>query len=103
MVMDLRIFDGSTAHLWDNITCVAKYLQFAQKIIKTLKQDTITGIQMLTHTKLQEYRSLIPLHHPSLQDMWETMDRLKIRIVQAPDDIASTVGRKVIFTALVLL
>ena len=99
MVKDLCIFDGSTVHLWDALTCVAKYLQFAQKIIKTLKQDTIPGIKMLTHTKLQEYMLLIPLQHPSLQDMWETMDRLKIRIVEHSSD--STVGGKVIFTALV--
>ena len=61
------------------ITAVAKYIQFACRIvIKILKQDPTAKVAMPTHAKLKEYHVMIETHHPVLPDVWGTMYGLKI-------------------------
>ncbi len=73
------------------LSCVSKYLQFGRQIIiKVLKQDPVAKIAMPSLEKLEEYRTLIATHHPVIQDVWGTMDGLKIKIEEAPDEITQS-------------
>jgi hypothetical protein len=72
-------------------TAVAKYIQFARRIvIKVLKQDPLAKIAIPSHEKLEEYCALIDRCHPALPDVWGTMDGLKIKIDEAPDEITQS-------------
>jgi hypothetical protein len=67
---------------------LSKYLQFARRIIiKLLKNDLFVKMSLPDTNKLQEYQEIISHMHPDLQDVWGTMDGLKIRIEQAPDGV----------------
>ena len=57
---------------------VAKYLQFVRRIlVKILKTNNLAKITIPCPEKLEEYRATIASHHPSLDMVWSTMDRLK--------------------------
>ena len=72
-------------------TAVAKYIQFAPRIvIKVLKQDPLAKIAIPSHEKLEEYCVLIERCHPALPDVWGTMDGLKVKIDEAPDEITQS-------------
>jgi hypothetical protein len=45
---------------------------------------------MPTNEKLKENISLIAWQHPLIQDIWETRDSLKIRVNEAPDELAQS-------------
>lgn len=67
-----------------SMTPTAKYLQFARRIIvKVLLDDPCARIEMPSHEKLEEYRSAIQARHPVLENVWGTMDGLKLRIESA--------------------
>jgi len=70
---------------------LAKYLQFARRIIiKILKKDELAKISLPSFEKLQEYRDTIARRHPALQNVWGTMDGIKVRIEEAPDGIVQS-------------
>ena len=50
---------------------VAKYLQFARKIlVKILKSNNVAKIKLPLHEKLEEYRAIIAARHPALDMVW---------------------------------
>ena len=59
-------------------------------MIKVLKQDPLAKIAIPSHEKLEEYRALIERRHPALPDVWGTMDGLKVKIDEAPDEITQS-------------
>jgi hypothetical protein len=70
---------------------LAKYLQFARRIvIKILKKDPLAHIALPTNDKLEEYRQVISTRHPALQDVWGTMDGLKVLLEAAPEGIVQS-------------
>ena len=70
---------------------VAKYLQFARRfLVKTLKGNHQAKIWLPTAEKLEEYRGMVQQRHPVLDSVWGTMDGLKVRIEQAPDEIVQS-------------
>jgi hypothetical protein len=78
--MSLQLIFGMT------MTPVAKYLQFARRILVVVLIDNeMAKIAMPTHAKLEEYRRMIAARHPALRDVWGTMDGLKVRIESAAD------------------
>lgn len=79
-LMVLQLIFGTT------MTPTGKYLQFARRIIvKVLLNDQYAKIEMPSHEKLEEYRAAIQARHPALEDVWGTMDGLKLRIESASD------------------
>jgi hypothetical protein len=79
-LMSLQLIFGLT------MTPVAKYLQFARRILVVVLIDNeMAKITMPTRAKLEEYRRMIAGRHPALTDVWGTMDGLKIKIESAAD------------------
>jgi hypothetical protein len=77
--MVLQLIFGST------MTPVSRYLQFAKRILlKILKASELSKICVPTNEKLEEYRAMIQERHRVLDNVWGTMDGLKVRIEQAP-------------------
>jgi hypothetical protein len=73
------------------MTPVGKYLQFARRIlVKILKAHPMGRIQLPNAQKLEEYRSMIHSRHPLLDNVWGTMDGIKVRIEVAPDEIVQS-------------
>jgi len=84
-LMVLQLIFGLT------MTPVGKYLQFARRIlVKILKAHPMAKISIPDDDKIEEYRSMIHSRHPVLHDVWGTMDGLKVRIEQAPDEITQS-------------
>jgi hypothetical protein len=84
-MMVLQLIFGMT------MTPLSKYLQFARRIVvKILKKDNLARIALPTNDKLEEYRQVIASRHPALQDVWGTMDGLKILIEEAPDGLVQS-------------
>ena len=70
---------------------VSKYLQFARRIlVKILKANELPKICVPTHEKLEEYKAMIQARHSVLDNVWGTMDGLKVRIEQAPNEIVQS-------------
>ena len=81
-LMALQLIFGTT------MTPTSKYLQFARRIlVKVLLDDpyAYAKIEMPTHEKLKECWAVIQARHPALEDVWGTMDGLKLRIESASD------------------
>jgi hypothetical protein len=84
-MMVLQLIFGLT------LSPVAKYLQFARRIlVKVLKATPLAQICLPTQEKLEEYRSAIESCHPVLSNVWSTMDGLKVRIEAAQDEIVQS-------------
>ena len=84
-MMVLQLIFGMT------MTPLSKYLQFARRIVvNILKKDHLARIALPTNDKLEEYRQVIASRHPALQDVWGTMDGLKVMIEEAPDGIVQS-------------
>jgi hypothetical protein len=84
-MMVLQLIFGTT------MSPLSKYLQFARRIIiNILKKDPLAKITLPAHDKLQEYRVTISCRHPAVQDVWGTMDGMKIRIGSALDGIVQS-------------
>jgi hypothetical protein len=43
-----------------------------------------------THDKLEEYMTVIEARHPVLNNVWSTMDGIKVRIEEAPDEVVQS-------------
>ena len=70
------------------MTPVTKYLQFARRIcVEILKSDNLSKISLLSEEKLEKYRLIIAAHHPTLDDVWGTMDGFMCLIEKAPNEI----------------
>ncbi len=73
------------------MTPVNKYLQFGRRIlVKILKHNELSRIKMPSHNKLEEYRQMIHLRHPVLDNVWGSMDGLKVPIEQPSDSLVQT-------------
>lgn len=84
-MMALQLIFGMT------MTPVGKYIQFARRIlVRVLTSDEMAKISMPTNEKLEEYRSMIAARHPALNDVWGTMDGLKVLIEDAGDFITQS-------------
>ena len=84
-LMVLQLVFGMT------MTPIAKYLQFARRIlVKALKGYHLAQIRLPSAEKLEEYRGIIQQQHPVLDNVWGTMDGLKVRIEKAPDEIVQS-------------
>jgi hypothetical protein len=84
-MMVLQLIFGLT------MTPVSKYLQFARRIlVKVLKSSSLAKITLPSHDKMEEYRSAIAERHPVLNNVWSTMDGIKVRIEQAPDEVVQS-------------
>ena len=82
--------------LGQTFTAVAKYIQFDfRNVIKILKQDPMTKIAMLFHTKLEEYHAMIEIerHHHTFPDVWRIWmaSRLKFmkHLMTSPSHIST--------------
>ena len=58
--------------------------------MKALKRSHLAQIRLPSAEKLEEYRGIIQQRHPVLDNVWGTMDGLKVRIEKAPDEIVQS-------------
>ena len=73
------------------MTLGSKYLQFGRRIlVKILKHNELLRIKMPSHDKLKEYCQMIHLRHPALDNVWGSMDGLKVPIEQPSDSLVQT-------------
>jgi hypothetical protein len=49
-------------------------------LIHILLNNKYSEIAVPTVEKIQEYKDMVHLHHPPLQDVWCTMDGIKLKI-----------------------
>ena len=85
--MALQLMFGMT------MTPVGKCIQFARRIlVRVLKTDDMAKISMPTvgMEKLEQYRGMIAERHPTLPDIWGTMDCLKKTIEASGDFITQS-------------
>lgn len=74
----LQMLFGMTA------TCVSVYLRFGRRIlIKVLQSQDNSAIRLPTEQQVEEYKTAIKERHPLLENVWCTMDGLKVLLQRA--------------------
>lgn len=69
-------------------TSVSMYLRFGRRlIIRILKDHPDAALQIPSAQKIAEYQAAIARRHPSLADVWCTMDGLKLYLEQSGDAV----------------
>ncbi len=69
-------------------TSISNYLAFCTHIlINVLMGKEEAKIKRPTIEKIQEYKQAVLQHHPLLEDVWCTMDGLKLMLECAGDDV----------------
>ena len=78
--MVLQIIFGMTG------TSVSMYLRFGRRIlIKALRKEPDCAIRVPDATRIQLFQECIKERHPALQDVWCTMDGLKLYLQPSSD------------------
>ena len=78
-LMTLQMIFGMT------MTNLAMYLKFGKRLlVEILRNDKHARIRIPTAAKIEEYRKAVGERHPCLDDVWVTMDGLKLDLEQAP-------------------
>lgn len=73
-------------------TSVSMYLRFGRRIlVKILRRHPLAAVRVPTPEKIREYSEAIATRHPNLENVWCTMDGLKLYLQQS--GIASTQNR----------
>ena len=79
-LMALQLILGMT------YTNLDEYLLFAKRVIvKVLQNHTMARVKIPSSEKIAEYKGMICNRHKNLQDVWCTMDGLKIKLEQSGD------------------
>ena len=71
------------------VSLMVLQLLFAMTFL-VLKNDPIAKISMPSHKQLETCGALIERHHPALSDVWGTINSLKIKIDEPPDEITQS-------------
>jgi DDE superfamily endonuclease len=80
--MLLQIIFGLTG------TPISMYIRFARRIlIKVLQAEDDAAIKLPSDKKVEEYKAAIANRHPLLQNVWCSMDGLKLRLHRPADGI----------------
>ena len=67
-------------------TSISVYLRFGRHLLKqVLNNDTDTSLPIPSDDMIVEYQEATAKPHPSLKDVWCTMDGLKLYLEQASD------------------
>lgn len=67
-----------------SMTNLCDYLRFGRRIVvQVLKDDVNAMVAVPSAEKIEEYKAAINQQYPVLNDVWATMDGLKLRIQQA--------------------
>ena len=67
-----------------SMTNLCEYLRFGRRIIvQVLKSDEYARVAIPSAEKIEEYKAAIAEKYPVLENVWATMDGLKLRIQQA--------------------
>ena len=75
----LQIIFGMT------MTNLSVYLRFARRIIiKVLRDDPMAAIRLPSSDKIEAYKHAIQERHQRLENVWCTIDGLKLKLQQAP-------------------
>ena len=77
--MVLQLIFGMT------MTNLSVYVRFARRIIiEVLRNDPVAAIRIPTDNEIESYKNAISEKHPRLENVWCTMDGLKLCLQQAP-------------------
>ena len=88
--------DGAAAHLWNDNVPTVKIPSICKKDHhKSTKKDELAKISLPTKEKFWKYRDTIACRHPALENVWVTIDDIKVRIEKAPDGIVQSMVGKV--------
>ena len=78
-MMVLQLIFGMT------MTNLSVYLRFARRIIiKVLRNDPMAAIRLPSSDKIEVYKHAIQERHQRLENVWCTIDGLKLKLQQAP-------------------
>lgn len=78
-MMVLQLIFGMT------MTNLSIYVRFAHRIIiEVLHDDPMAAIQLPSRNKIEEYKNAIQQKHRKLENVWCTIDGLKLKLQQAP-------------------
>ncbi len=67
-----------------SMTNLCAYLRFGRRIVvQVLKDDVNAMVAVPSADKIEEYKAAITRQYPILENVWATMDGLKLRIQQA--------------------
>ena len=67
-----------------SMTNLCEYLRFGRRIVVQVLQDDVNAMVVVPSAeKIEEYKAAIKQQYPVLENVWATMDGLKLRIQQA--------------------
>jgi hypothetical protein len=76
--MALQMIFGTT------MTPVSKYLRFGRRIfVEVFQHDEYAEVRLPSPREIEEYKAVIKERHINLEDVWTTMDGLKLYLQQA--------------------
>ena len=69
-------------------TSMSMYLRFGRRIlVHILKDEKSAKVVIPNDQKVEKFKEVIAEHHPSLRDVWATMDGLKLEIERSPNPV----------------
>ena len=69
-------------------TSISMYLRFGRRIlVHILKDEKSAKVVIPNDQKVERFKEVIAEHHPSLRDVWATMDGLKLEIERSPNPV----------------
>ncbi len=80
-MINLQLIFGMT------MTNLSMYLRFGHRImIHVLKNDTHASITIPSEEKIIEYKAAINSKYPILENVWATMDEMKLYLQKSPEE-----------------